>query len=193
MVTSFKRSYVGNATLSGPNPAAGHHQPTLLPGTSGHSQASLGQSLVGSVLLSPGSWFAQGFFCALQESVSPVLCKFWWLYGRVFGNLFQEGLCHTQAYCTQSSCPCSSPLMTHICRRHSNPVLAQPLWGFWVLVHIKFVWAFQSSLVGMGFNSKCNFAPPTIFWGFLLCLWMWGIFFSWNPPFSCRWLFSREL
>ena len=73
MVTSFKRSYVGNATLSGPNPAAGHHQPTLLPGTSGHSQASLGQSLVGSVLLSPGSWFAQGFFVP-SKSLFPQSC-----------------------------------------------------------------------------------------------------------------------
>ena len=36
----------------------------------------LGQSLVRSLLLSPGSWCAQGFVCALQESVSPVLCKF---------------------------------------------------------------------------------------------------------------------
>ena len=26
-------------------------------------------------------WFAQGFVCAFQESVSPVLCMFWWLYG----------------------------------------------------------------------------------------------------------------
>ena len=29
-----------------------------------------------SLLLSPGSWCAQGFVCALQESVSPVLWKF---------------------------------------------------------------------------------------------------------------------
>ena len=28
-------------------------------------------------------WCAQGFVCALQESVSPVLCKFWQLYGGV--------------------------------------------------------------------------------------------------------------
>ena len=55
--------------------ATGHSQPTLLPETPGHLQASLGQSLVGSVLLSPGSWCTQGFVCALQESVSPVLCK----------------------------------------------------------------------------------------------------------------------
>ena len=44
--------------------------------TPGRSQASLGQSLVGSMLLSPGPWYAQSFVCALQESVSPVLCKF---------------------------------------------------------------------------------------------------------------------
>ena len=43
----------------------------------GHSRASLGQSLVGSLLLSPGSWCAQGSVCACQESVSPVLWKFW--------------------------------------------------------------------------------------------------------------------
>ena len=55
------------------------------PETPGPSQASLGQSLVGSLLLSLGSWCTQGFVCALQESVSPVLCKFWWLYGGVNG------------------------------------------------------------------------------------------------------------
>ena len=27
----------------------------------------------------------------------------------------------------------------------------------------------------MGFDSKCKFAPPTIFLGLLLCLWGWGI------------------
>ena len=57
--------------------------------------ASLGQSL-GSLLLSPGSCCMQGSVCALKESVSPVLCKFWWLYGGVNNDLLQEGLCHTQ-------------------------------------------------------------------------------------------------
>ena len=70
MATSFKRSHACTATLSAPNPAAGHHRPTPLLETPGHSQASLGQSLVGSLLLSPGSWCAQGSVCALQESVS---------------------------------------------------------------------------------------------------------------------------
>ena len=70
-------------------------------------------SLVGSLLLSLGSWCTQSSVCALQESVSPVLCKFLCLYGGVNGDLLQEGLCHTQVYCTQSPCLCSSILLTH--------------------------------------------------------------------------------
>ena len=52
-----------------------------------HSQGSLGQSLVGALVPPPVSWCAQAFVCALQESVSPVLCKFWQLYGGVNGNV----------------------------------------------------------------------------------------------------------
>jgi len=74
---------------------------------------SLGQSLVGSLLLSSGSWCTQGSLCILQESVSSVLCKFWQFYGRVNGDLLHEGLWHTQVCYTQSPCPCSSPLLTH--------------------------------------------------------------------------------
>ena len=55
MATSFKRSHACTANLSAPNPAAGHHRPIPPLETPGHSQASLGQSLVGSLLLSPGS------------------------------------------------------------------------------------------------------------------------------------------
>ena len=97
---------------SAPNPEAGHHWPMPLPETPGHWRESLGQSLVGSLLLSSGSWYAQGSVCTLQESVSPVLCKFWWLYGGVDGDLLQEGLCHTQVCYTQSPCPWGSPLLT---------------------------------------------------------------------------------
>ena len=67
MVTSFIRSHAGTTTISAPDPTTGHHQPTPPPETPGHSQASLGQSLVESLLLSPGSWCTQGFVCALQE------------------------------------------------------------------------------------------------------------------------------
>ena len=54
MGTSFKRSHGCTTTLSAPNPAAGHHQPTPPLDTPGHSRANLGQSLVGSLLLSLG-------------------------------------------------------------------------------------------------------------------------------------------
>ena len=70
MATSFKRSHAHTATLSAPSPSAGHCQPKPLLETPGHSWASLGQSLVGSLLLSPGSWCTQGSVCALQESIS---------------------------------------------------------------------------------------------------------------------------
>ena len=68
--TSFKRSCAHTAAFSVPDPAAGHHQLMLPPETPGHLQASLGQSLVQSLLLSPGSWCARGSVCALQDSVS---------------------------------------------------------------------------------------------------------------------------
>ena len=57
MPTSFKRSHAGTAEVDTPGPAAGHHQSTETPPleTLGHSWASLGQSLVVSLPLSPGS------------------------------------------------------------------------------------------------------------------------------------------
>ena len=66
--TSFKRSHAGTTNLGAPNPAADNCWPMHLPETPGHSWASLGQSLVGSLLLSPGSWYAQGSVYALQVS-----------------------------------------------------------------------------------------------------------------------------
>ena len=115
MVTSSKRVYatLRSAAPRAPAPVAGHCQPMPLPKTPGHSRTNLGQSLAGSLLLSPGSSCIQASVCALQESVSPVLCKFWWLYGGINGDLLQKVLCHTQVCCTQSPCPCGRPLVTH--------------------------------------------------------------------------------
>ena len=45
--TSFKRSYAHTLVFSATDPVAGHCQPISLPEIPGHSQASLGQSLVG--------------------------------------------------------------------------------------------------------------------------------------------------
>ena len=58
--------------------------------------------------------------------------------------------------------------------RYSNTGLSQSLWGPWVLVHTTFVWALWASLAGMGFDSKPEFAPPTVLLGLPLCPWSWG-------------------
>ena len=55
--------------------------------------------------------------------------------------------------------------------RSANRVLSQSLWGLWVLVHTRFVWALWASLAGMEFDSKHDFAPPIILLELLLCLW----------------------
>ena len=68
MVTCFKRFHAH--TLLHSVPPASHRQPTPPLETPGHSQGSLGQSLVGSLLLSLGSWCTQGAVYALQESIS---------------------------------------------------------------------------------------------------------------------------
>ena len=89
---------------SSPSPTHASTRDSLtLPGKSG--------SLVGSLLLSPGSWCTR--FCLCPPGVYfPILCKFWQLYGGVNGDLLQECLFHTQVCCTQSPCPCDSPPLT---------------------------------------------------------------------------------
>ena len=112
MVTSFKRSHAHCCTQC-PQPCSRPLMTLTSTRDSWTLRGSLGQSLVGSLLLSPGSWCTRGVVCALQESVSPVLCKFWWLCGVVNGDLLQDGLCHTQVCCTQSPCPCGRPQLTY--------------------------------------------------------------------------------
>ena len=73
MVTSSKRSLACAAALRASHPPAGHRRPMPPLETPGHSWACLVQFFVGSLLLSPGSWCAQGFVGALQESV-PQSC-----------------------------------------------------------------------------------------------------------------------
>ena len=83
-------------------PSGGHYPSTPLLEAPGCSQVSLGQSLVGSLLLPPGSWCTHSFVCLFQESVYPVLCKFWKLCSGVNSDLLQKGLCHTQVCCIQT-------------------------------------------------------------------------------------------
>ena len=110
MATSFKRSYACTATLSAPT----LQQPPLTHASAGDVDTPrqvwfslfLGHC---SFLLGPG---AHKFLLCPIRVYFPVLCKFWQLYAGVNGDFLQEDLCHTQVCCTQSPCPCSSPLLT---------------------------------------------------------------------------------
>ena len=89
---------------------AGHSQPLPLLETPGHSGKS---GSVSCGVTAPFSWvLVRTRFSLCPRVCFLVLCKFWWVYGGITGDLLQEGLCHTQVSCTQSPYPCSSPLLT---------------------------------------------------------------------------------
>ena len=135
----IKRSHGCTATLSAPNPAAGHHRPTPPPETPGHSQASLGQSLVGPLLLPPGSG-AHKVLSVTSKSLFPQSCVI--SGGSVVGLMATSseglmpyaGLLHPEPLPPQQS-------TADLCllKRHPNIVLSQSLWGLWVLVHTRYV------------------------------------------------------
>ena len=70
-----------------------------------------------SFLLGPG---AHDVVCALQESISPVLCKVWPLYGGGNGNLLQEALCHNQVYCKKAKWLSEEALQIAMKRREAK-------------------------------------------------------------------------
>ena len=123
-------------------------------------------SLFGSLLFSPGFWWAQGSVCALQESVSPVLCN---------SDSSMVGLMETSfkgAYATPGSAvPRAPPPVTGYCcprppqktPKHSKAGLAQSLWV--LLVHTKLCLSPLSILLHMRFDSKQNFASPAVLLG----------------------------
>ena len=113
-----------------------------------------------SFVLGPG---AHKVLFVSFKSLFLAVCKFWQLYGRVNGDLLQEGLCYTQVCCIQSPCPCSSPLLT---RTSTGDTQTQ----FWLsLCGISGSWCAQGlSLASMRFGSKHDFTPPTVLLELLL-------------------------
>ena len=106
----LQRSHARTATLNAANPAAGHHQPMPLMETSGRSQASLGQSLVGSLLLLPGSWCIRFYLCPLRVYFQSCVSS-----GSSMVGLMVTSSKRTYAIskCVgfQSPFPCGSPLL----------------------------------------------------------------------------------
>ena len=86
MESSFKTSHARTGALTAPNPAAGHRRPMPPWETPGHSRASLGQSLVGSVTApSPGSLCAQA--STNRNRTVLILCSYLW-YAGIFAYAF---------------------------------------------------------------------------------------------------------
>ena len=171
MVTSFKRSHACIATLSAPNPAAGHRQPTplqRLPDT--HRQVR------GSLRWGPFFWVLVHKVLLCPASVCfPALCKFWQLCDGVNGDLLQEGLCCIWYCCTQSLCPWGWPPLSRTSTGDTQTQFCLSLCG------VPGSWLSQglfepSEISGRnGAYAKCELAPPTILLGLLLYPWIWGI------------------
>ena len=102
MATPFKRSHAHSAAHGAPSPAAATADPCLHQGL----LDSHGQGWVS--LLWDHCSFLLGSGSHKILFVPSKRC----LYGGVNGDLLQEGLCHTQVYCSQSLCLCSRPLLT---------------------------------------------------------------------------------
>ena len=108
--TSFKRSHAHTATLS----ALTLQWPLLTHASAGDSWTLMGKSasvscgINGSFLLGPG---AHKVLFVPSKSLFPQSCVS--SGGSMVGlTATSLCLCYTQVYCTQSPCPCSSPLLT---------------------------------------------------------------------------------
>ena len=123
--------------------------------------------LWGHFLLGPG---AHKILSVPSKSLFPrpvwVLMALLW----VNGDLLHECLCHNQVCCTQSPAPAAVHVSPQETLKHSSVSVSVGSLG---LVCTRFVWALWATMMGMGFNSKCDFTPPTILPG-LLCPWTWG-------------------
>ena len=176
IMTSFKRSPASTATLSVLNPAAGHRWPTprqsLLDTHEqvwvsllwGHCSFVWGPAAYNVLFVPSKSLFPQ--YCVSLGSSMVGLMVTSSSSKRAYAI---PSLLHSEALpLRQSTGTCTSSWGT-------QTGLSQFPWHLWVLVHTRFIWASWASLVGIGFGSKCDFAPPTTLLGLLLCPWMWGI------------------
>ena len=156
--------------------------------TPGHSRASLGQPLVGSLLLSSQSWGTR--FCLCPPSLFSQSCV---SSGSTMVGLMATSSKRTYATpkvcCTQSLCPCGWPLLTQTSagdtqtlKGRSDSVFVGSSGVHKVLFksfeRLWWVW-------GLILNAISPLLPP--------CPWAWGIFIWWDPTFFCRWLFSRTM
>ena len=178
IMSSFEMSHACTATLSAPDPAAGHHLPTPPPETPGHSGEVWARLSWGhcSFPLGPG---AHEVLCVPSQSLFPrpvyVLEALWWDNG----DLLQEGFCHAQVHCTQRPCSCGRPLPTRTSSGDTQTQLCLSLCGvsgswcsqgmFEPSEHLWWVWGLilnvilrpQPSYWGFSFALGCGVSPQS--------------------------------
>ena len=140
-------------------------RPPLTYAFAGGSPTPAGKSPVGSLLLSPGSWCTR-FCCALQECISQSCVS----SGSSMVGLMVTSSQRTYAIPTPRA---PVPAADH-CRPGPPKAVSVSVGSPGPGAH-RFVWALWASLAGTGFDSKREFAPPTVLLGLLLCPWTWGI------------------
>lgn len=107
-------------------------------------------------------------FCLCPLSVSPVLFKFWMLYGRANGDLLQEGDAIYLQVAVSRATASKQVFNTSVLLQYTKHSFFQSLW-------ISVSWCAQKfclslpSISGRQFDSKCDLPPATILLGFLCC------------------------
>ena len=171
MVTSFKRSQACTTILSASDPAAGHHRPTPPPETPRHSW-QVWVSLLW--VTAPFSWVSvhKLLLCPLRVR-SPVLCKFWGLSGGLMATSSKSTYATPRSAAPRAPGPAAGhcwPAPPQETLTHGSVSVSVGPPGPGVHTACLSLWA---PLVGMGFDSKCDFAPPTVLLG--LFPWTWGV------------------
>ena len=102
---------------------------------------------------------SQSLFPPSCVSSGGSMVGYWWPPAR--GLMSYPGLLHPEPLPLKQAT--ADP---DLLRRHPNTVLSQSLWGLWVLLCTRYVWALWASLLGMGFDYK----PEKPCWGFSFSL-----------------------
>ena len=171
MVTSFKRSQACTTILNASDPAAGHHRLTPPPETPRHSW-QVWVSLLW--VTAPFSWVSvhKLLLCPLRVR-SPVLCKFWGLSGGLMATSSKSTYATPRSAAPRAPGPAAGhcwPAPPQETLTHGSVSVSVGPPGPGVHTACLSLWA---PLVGMGFDSKCDFAPPTVLLG--LFPWTWGV------------------
>ena len=126
----------------------------------------------------PGSWCTR--FCfARQESVSSVLCKFWLLYGGLMATSCKRTYAIPAPRASVLAADHRQPVRPQETLKHSSVSVSVGSLG----PGAHKVCLSPLSISGRSrFNSKHEFAPPTVLLGLRLCPCAWGIS---SQPLQC--------